>query len=102
MEKLDIEILSIGETKITIEPHCYAIKLTRRNQKTPVAIIQFKHIETRLSPSNPDIYYSTTSHNEIHQIKKYYHSIKEFKTKHPNMPFFQNNCWKDKVEKLLE
>jgi len=101
MNDLHIKMLCIGETHETILPEKYAIKLTKRGNKTPVAIIQMKRVETRLEPSEEDIYYSTTSRNQIHKIMKYYPSITEFKKKNPEMGFFNNCCWKEKVERMI-
>ena len=101
MKDLYMKVLRIGETHETILQDKYAIKLTKRGNKTPVAIIQMKRVETRLEPSEEDIYYSTTSRNEIHKIMKYYDSITEFKRKNPEMRFFNNCCWKEKVERMM-
>ena len=101
MVDLNVKTLQIGETYEEILPEKYAIKMSKKGNKTPIAIIQMKRIETRLEPSNRNTFYSTTSHNEIHRIINYYKSIKEFKNQNPNTPIWDSCCWKDKVERII-
>ena len=94
--------IRVSETKEFILPDMHAIKLSRgNNNKTRVALIQLKQIQTRLKPQNTDIYYSVKSKMEIHKIKKIYESIKLFRDDYPEKPFFNNCHWKHEVENIF-
>jgi len=98
MNELNYKILKIGETNKEILPEIYAIKLNKKKNKTPVAIVQFCRITTRLKPTNNKTFYSTKSYNDIHKIIKYYPSIIEFRNENNTIPFLNNCCWKDKIK----